>query len=260
MSILIKLILRSNNLLIRAKNMFSKSKLLIVTVITIIVAVIGCFKILVNSKGHVEFWSAIGSWIGGLATLYAVCIAILEYLNRKRLDGAYEILDFADLVGDQLFVTWTELCIRQLVSNSIRELYENNKSVESYEESYVNSLEKLKGTYSEFYKPLNRFSFYAFRVKFISPKKYEEIKSEVLVLNKFLSDFNDLEKLTYFVHGTKFNIKFSSEFKSLSDKISKKSYKGSVLMIQKDKDWNDYMETVSNTVFIPLLTKLRTIN
>jgi hypothetical protein len=43
----------------------------------------GGYKILVSAKSHVDFWPALGSWVGGVATVYAVIVAIISYNANK---------------------------------------------------------------------------------------------------------------------------------------------------------------------------------
>ncbi|WP_139015463.1 hypothetical protein [Pseudoalteromonas sp. TB64] len=71
---------------VKFKEFWSEHRLLLVTILTLGVASFGVYLILISAKSHVELWSAIGSWVGGVATVYAVCIAIIEYLSNKKLE------------------------------------------------------------------------------------------------------------------------------------------------------------------------------
>lgn len=69
------------------KKFWGKYRLLlaiIFTLFTIILTFIGGYKILVSAKSHVEFWPALGSWVGGVATVYAVIVAITTYNANKK--------------------------------------------------------------------------------------------------------------------------------------------------------------------------------
>lgn len=69
------------------KEFWSKYRLLLAilfTLFTIALTFIGGYKILVSAKSHVEFWPALGSWVGGVATVYAVIVAISTYNANKK--------------------------------------------------------------------------------------------------------------------------------------------------------------------------------
>ncbi|WP_024608480.1 hypothetical protein [Pseudoalteromonas sp. TAB23] len=242
------------------KEFWSAHRLLLVTILTLVVALIGGYLILISAKSHVEFWPAIGSWVGGVATVYAVCIAIIEYKNRKRLDGAYELLDFAGLVGGDLYIAWNELCINLISSNSFRELHINNEDIVNHTKAYTTSLKEIGNLHLKFMNCLNKFHFLAYSLKFISPKKYILVKDEILNINNFLKDFNEYTKVIDFANKNSLNPDYLTDFRKLSDKISKKDYRGGTLNISKDHEWKMYLENARTTVFQPLLAKLKTLN
>ena len=242
------------------KEFWSARKLLLVTMLTLVVAFIGVYLILISAKSHIEFWPAIGSWVGGVATVYAVCIAIIEYKNRKRLDGAYELLDFAGLVGSDLYIAWNELCINLISTNSFRELHINNEDIDSYSESYARSLENIGELHQKFMNSLNKFHLLAYRLKFISPKKYTFVRGDILKINNYLKEFNEYTKVIDFANKNSLNPEYLTDFRKLSDKISKKDYRGGTLKISKDLEWQAYLDDVRTITFHPLLAKLKTLN
>lgn len=244
----------------KLKEFWSARRLLLVTILTLIAAFIGVYLILISAKSHVEFWPAIGSWVGGVATVYAVCIAIIEYKNRKRLDGAYELLDFAGVVGGDLYITWNELCVNLISSNSFRELHINNEDIVNHAKAYATSLKEIGNLHLKFMNCLNKFHFLAYRLKFISPKKYILVKDEILNINNFLKDFNEYTKVIDFANKNSLNSGYLTDFRKLSDRISKKDYRGGTLKVSKDHEWKTYLENSRTTVFQPLLAKLKTLN
>ena len=240
------------------KAFWSAHRLLLVTVFTIIVALIGGYLILVSAKTHVEFWPAIGSWVGGVATVYAVSIAIIEYKNRKRLDGAYELADFGGLVGNELYISWYEFCHNQIRTNSLKKLYV--KDEESYSESYLNSLNRTSKLHLEFMKYYNQASVFEYRLRLISPNKSTQVHSEIHRIGSFLKDFSEYSKVMDFSCVDDSSQTDLSDFRRLSDEISKKDYRGSIVEIAADQEWKDYLKNAQTSVFKPLLAKLKTIN
>lgn len=244
----------------KCKEFWSTHRLFLVTILTLGIAFIGVYLILISAKSHIELWPAIGSWVGGVATVYAVCIAIIEYKNRKRLDGAYELLDFAGVVGGDLYIAWNELCVNLISSNSFRELHINNEDINSHTKAYARSLENIGNLHVKFMNYLSKFHLLAYRLKFISPKKYILVRDEILNINNFLKDFNEYTKVIDFANKNSLNPDYLTDFRKLSDRISKKDYRGGTLNISKDHEWQTYLENARTTVFQPLLGKLKTLN
>lgn len=120
------------------KKFWSKYRLLlaiIFTFFTIILTFIGGYKILVSAKNHVEFWPALGSWIGGVATVYAVIVAVVTYFANKKENQRVQLfnvkseLDF-ELLQDVEAKIYQNLEILLAIIFKIRigeEITENDK-------------------------------------------------------------------------------------------------------------------------------------
>ena len=84
------------------------------TFIALLITSIGAYEILYHSNGHSNFWPDLGSWIGGVGTIYAVIIAIVEYKSRKRIDGAYERFEILSCIKGEYFHSWMYCTLYQL--------------------------------------------------------------------------------------------------------------------------------------------------
>lgn len=242
----------------KLKEFLKKQRLLLATLFASAVAFIGGYQITVSSKSHAEFWPAIGSWIGGVATVYAVCIAIVEYKNRKRLDGASERWEILTCIKAGYYENWFYYSLSQLATKCCFESFRSAEKVNrDYAHNKWNKSLKLTLEYrSQFIKTHNEFADIAKRLRFLSPKRYEIFKSD---FSKLYELANEAEMLMNGIDMSRFDKNdpsWSSRWKELSDSISKKNNYDSVFNIQFDLEWDEYSKGVRENVFDSLLKKL----
>lgn len=243
----------------KIKEFYRKYRLLLITLFTLVIAILGVFEILVSAKSHAEFWPAVGSWIGGVATVYGVCIAIVEYLERKRLSCINEKLDLLHLVKNELYTCWYSLSLFSLEATckyftivKFEVESQEKKSKRDFEEAF-----KLLADYEEkFSKLYNKLCYLESRLKVISSKDYSKIEQGFDRIHK-LSDNN------YGLSGSNlfpsYLSVYASEFAILSDKIASKYCYDSIIDIQSDPDWEDYMQRIKRVVFISFVEELENI-
>jgi len=237
---------------------WNRKKFVLITFFALLITFIGAYEILYHSNGHYSFWPDLGSWIGGMGTIYAVFIAIIEYKSRKRIDGAYERFEILSCIKGEYFHSWMYCTLYQLETKSCLESLRSSSkdkqdiAIEKWDSSLKFTLEFHQKFISAHYKLSNL----VIRLRFLSPDKYKILEGDFEKLYKLA---NDVEKLMNTIDQRRFDKidpNWSSELKDLSDNISKKNNYDHIYNIQYDSEWSEYLEGIQENVFNLLLRKL----
>lgn len=238
--------------------LWNRKKFVLMTFIALLITSIGAYEILYHSNGHSNFWPDLGSWIGGVGTIYAVIIAIVEYKSRKRIDGAYERFEILSCIKGEYFHSWMYCTLYQLETKSCLESLRSSSedkqviAIGKWERSLKSTLE----FHQKFIIAHNKLSNSVIRLRFLSPDKYKILEGDFKKLNKLE---NDVEKLMNIIDQRRFDKidpSWTSELKVLSDNISKKNNYDHIFNIQYDNEWLEYLEGIQENVFNLLLKKL----
>ena len=246
------------------KEFWSTQGLLLVTILTLGIAFIGVYLILISAKSHIQFWPAIGSWVGGVATVYAVCIAIIEYKNRKKVEGINEIIEIDNFVRFDYWESWVFLSLNQLETynqlKSFRDTVTDKLELQQLKlEGYEKSLNKtlvLEKKYRESLLKLNRL---AQRLSFLSPIKYKKLIVYISRLDELRDDSNDFMCHIDPSRFYKKDEKWASELKKLVDVINQNKNNTLALNIIEAPEWVKYINQIDGDVYEPLAEKLRSL-
>ena len=242
----------------KIKDFWNRKKFILITFSALAITFIGVYEILYHSNRHYDVWSDLGSWVGGVGTIYAVFIAIIEYRNRKRVDGAYERFEILSCVKGEYFHSWMYCTLYQLETKSCLEsLRSSSRDKQDIAmEKWSSSLKSTLEFHQKFTISHNKLSNLVTRLRFLSPDKHKKLKGDFENLYKLA---NDVEKLMDTIDQKRFDKidpNWSSELNDLSDKISKKNNYDLIFNIQYDEEWAEYLEGIRENVFNSLLKKL----
>lgn len=240
------------------KDFWNRKKFILITFSALAVTFIGVYEILYHSNRHYDVWSDLGSWVGGVGTIYAVFIAIIEYRSRKRVDGAYERFEILSCVKGEYFHSWMYCTFYQLETKSCLEsLRSSSRDKQDIAmEKWSSSLKSTLEFHQKFTISHNKLSNLVTRLRFLSPDKHKILKGDFENLYKLA---NDVEKLMDTIDRKRFDKidpNWSSELNDLSNKISKKNNYDLIFNIQYDEEWSEYLEGIRENVFNSLLKKL----
>ncbi|MBB1280730.1 hypothetical protein [Pseudoalteromonas sp. SR41-1] len=242
----------------KIKDFWNRKKFILITFSALAVTFIGVYEILYHSNRHYDVWSDLGSWVGGVGTIYAVFIAIIEYRSRKRVDGAYERFEILSCVKGEYFHSWMYCTLYQLETKSCLEsLRSSSRDKQDIAmEKWSSSLKSTLEFHQKFTISHNKLSNLVTRLRFLSPDKHKILKGDFENLYKLA---NDVEKLMDTIDRKRFDKidpNWSSELNDLSNKISKKNNYDLIFNIQYDEEWSEYLEGIRENVFNSLLKKL----
>lgn len=242
----------------KIKDFWNRKKFILITFFALAVTFIGVYEILYHSNRHYDVWPDLGSWVGGVGTIYAVFIAIIEYRSRKKVDGAYERFEILSCVKGEYFHSWMYCTLYQLETKSCLEsLRSSSRDKQDIAmEKWSSSLKSTLEFHQKFIISHNKLSNLVTRLKFLSPDKHKILKGDFEKLYKLA---NDVEKLMDTIDQQRFDKidpNWSSELNDLSDKISKKNNYDHIFNIQYDEEWSEYLEGIRENVFNSLLKKL----
>tara|TARA_B100001059_G_C17716229_1_gene518132 strand:+ start:297 stop:1049 length:753 start_codon:yes stop_codon:yes gene_type:complete len=242
----------------KIKDFWNRKKIILITFFALAVTFIGVYEILYHSNLHYDVWPDLGSWVGGVGTIYAVFIAIIEYRSRKKVDGAYERFEILSCVKGEYFHSWMYCTLYQLETKSCLESLRSSSKDKQYIAlgKWERSLKSTLEYYQKFISAHSKLSNLVRRLRFLSPDKYKILEGDFENLYKLA---NDVEKLMDTIDQRRFDKidpSWTSELKVLSDNISKKNNYDHILNIQYDNEWLEYLEGIQENVFNLLLKKL----
>ena len=242
----------------KIKDFWNRKKIILITFFALAVTFIGVYEILYHSNLHYDVWPDLGSWVGGVGTIYAVFIAIIEYRSRKKVDGAYERFEILSCVKGEYFHSLMYCTLYQLETKSCLESLRSSSKDKQYIAlgKWERSLKSTLEYYQKFISAHSKLSNLVIRLRFLSPDKYKILEGDFENLYKLA---NDVEKLMDTIDQRRFDKidpSWTSELKVLSDNISKKNNYDHILNIQYDNEWLEYLEGIQENVFNLLLKKL----
>ncbi len=247
------------------KEFWIARRLLLVTILTLAVALIGGYLILISAKSHIEFWPAIGSWVGGVATVCAVLIAWFEYEASKKAKGTIELVELTSIVNREFWENWayflahqleTYICLVEFRKTSAGKENLRSRSFQCFEDSLKNTLEKDK----KFHKSFIKFCEQVQHLEFSAPAKYLQLKQNIQNIKELkVYSMNFMRKIEPIRFGEN-SEKQSQSLLDLAEKLSKKELYCSVINIFDDPDFMGYLEDVDKKIFKPFTNKAKTLN
>lgn len=233
----------------KVKEFFYRKKFALITFVALVVAFIGVYEIVVHSKSHFDFFPAIGSWVGGVATVYAVCIAIVEYWKNKKLEGINERIKINRLITDSFA---PKLGFSELAFIQAKRSYESivNKS-EDLEKKYKDDLLVATKSLEDLDIEIDKLIILEENIKISSRNRYDDLKP---FLDKIFDLRGDLTELSYYVDEKLFHKKnnnWSSELRKVTDTLSKHRSIIGIKGIENNHEYKEYVAKVENTIFKP---------
>ena len=242
---------------------FSAYRLHLVAIFSLIPFLFGGYWILVSAKSHVEFWPAIGSWIGGIATLVGVCLAWIEYIASKKAKGIYEIIEINDHVNHEYYQNWYLTILSQIEAYTLFRIFRDNESsslAKDYFELYEISLNKTRLRQREFNQSFTKLCKLTQTLKFLSKDKHSILEGRILSLSELNSDSNEFKALfdhTFFGNEYEFHCAELRDFIEIAK--YKDSYKHS-FNIQFDSEFRTFITKVKKNRFHTFNEKLEMLN
>ena len=249
----------------KIKMTWGRYRLCIATVVSVLVSVIGTYLILTSAKSHAELWPAIGSWVGGVATVFAVYIALCEYVASKKAKGISELVEITSIVNGEYWENWGFLLAHQLETYiclvEMRDISGSHKKLK--ENKFICFEDSLKDTRQwdkKFQKSYVKFCEQVLFLEFSAPEKYLKLDQNIKTIKDLkVCSKNFMRK----IDPIRFNENSEEQSQpliELAEKLSKKELYCSVINIFDDSDFKSYLEGVDKNIFKPFTEKAKTLN